>query len=62
MVNFSWYALSPVVAAVAAVLSIAAMRYLATLCGLSPGSAWVPGVVADAGAAAGSLVWLVGRA
>lgn len=47
-----------VVAAAAAVLSFAALRDLALLCGFSPGLAWLLPVVVDAGAAAGSLVWL----
>lgn len=50
-----------VVAVAAAVLSFAALRDLALLCGFAPGLAWLLPVVVDAGAAAGSLVWL-GRA
>lgn len=51
-----------VVAAAAAVLSFAALRDLALLCGFSPALAWLLPVVVDAGAAAGSLVWLGNRA
>lgn len=51
-----------VVAAAAAILSFAALRDLALLCGFSTGLAWLLPVVVDAGAAAGSLVWLGGRA
>jgi hypothetical protein len=50
-----------VVAAAAAVLSFAALRDLALACGFSPRLAWLLPVVVDAGAAAGSLVWLGGR-
>lgn len=49
-----------VVAAAAAVLSFAALRDLALLCGFSRRLAWLLPVVVDAGAAAGSLVWLGG--
>lgn len=51
-----------VVAAAAAILSFAALRDLALLCGFSPQLAWLLPVVVDAGAAAGSLVWLGGWA
>jgi hypothetical protein len=51
-----------VVAAAAAVLSFAALRDLARLCGFTSELAWLLPVVVDAGAAAGSLVWLGGRA
>jgi hypothetical protein len=51
-----------VVAGAAAVLSFAALRDLARLCGFSSGLAWLLPVVVDAGAAAGSLVWLGGQA
>src|SRR5690349_11038966 len=51
-----------VVAGAAAVLSFAALRDLALLCGFSYNLAWLLPVVVDAGAAAGSLVWLGGRA
>jgi hypothetical protein len=51
-----------VVAGAAAVLSFAALRDLAQLCGFSPGLSWLLPVVVDAGAAAGSLVWLGGHA
>lgn len=51
-----------VVAAAAAVLSFAALRDLALLCGFAPTLAWLLPVVVDAGAAAGSLVWLGGWA
>jgi uncharacterized protein DUF2637 len=55
-------ALLAVVATAAAVLSFAALRDLAELCGFSTWLAWLLPVVVDAGAAAGSLVWLGGRA
>lgn len=51
-----------VVAAAAAILSFAALRDLALLCGFSPQLAWLLPVVVDTGAAAGSLVWLGGWA
>jgi hypothetical protein len=51
-----------VVAGAAAVLSFAALRDLARLCGFAPSLAWLLPVVVDAGAAAGSLVWLGGQA
>lgn len=51
-----------VVASAAAVLSFAALRDLARLCGFARNLAWLLPVVVDAGAAAGSLVWLGGRA
>jgi len=56
------FALLLVVAGAAAVLSFAALRDLALLCGFSRDLAWLLPVVVDAGAAAGSLVWLGGRA
>jgi hypothetical protein len=56
------YALLLVVAGAAAVLSFAALRDLALRCGFSERLAWLLPVVVDAGAAAGSLVWLGGRA
>ena len=56
------FGLLGVVAAAAAVLSFAALRDLALLCGFSPQLAWLLPVVVDAGAAAGSLVWLGGWA
>lgn len=52
------YALLSVVAAAAAILSFAALRDLALVCGFSRRLAWLLPVVVDAGAAAGSLVWL----
>lgn len=52
------YGLLAVVAAAAAVLSFAALRDLALLCGFSSELAWLLPVAIDAGAAAGSLVWL----
>jgi hypothetical protein len=55
-------ALLGVVALAAAVLSFAALRDLAELCGFAPGLAWLLPVVVDAGAAGGSLVWLTGWA
>lgn len=51
-----------IVATAAAVLSFSALRDLALLCGFAPELAWLLPVVVDAGAAAGSLVWLGGRA
>ncbi|OJY49487.1 DUF2637 domain-containing protein [Pseudonocardia sp. 73-21] len=54
------YGLLLIVAAAAAVLSFAALRDLALLCGFTPSLAWLLPVVVDAGAAAGSLVWLGG--
>jgi hypothetical protein len=56
------YTLLLVVAGAAAVLSFAALRDLALRCGFSERLAWLLPVVVDAGAAAGSLVWLGGRA
>jgi hypothetical protein len=56
------YALLGVVAGAAAVLSFAALRDLALVCGFAPQLAWLLPVVVDAGAAAGSLVWLGGWA
>lgn len=56
------YSLLAVVAAAAAVLSFDALRGLALLCGFARWLAWLLPVVVDAGAAAGSLVWLGGRA
>lgn len=55
------FLLLAVVAAAAAVLSFSALRDLALVCGFAAGLAWLLPVVVDAGAAAGSLVWL-GRA
>lgn len=52
------YGLLAVVATAAAVLSFAALRDLAILCGFDPWLAWLLPVVVDAGAAAGSLAWL----
>ncbi len=52
-----WVLLS-VVAAAAAVLSFAALRDLAAVCGFAPSLAWLLPVVVDAGAAAGCTVWL----
>lgn len=54
------YLLLLVVAVAAAVLSFAALRDLALVCGFAPSLAWLLPVVVDAGAAAGSLVWLGG--
>lgn len=54
------YGLLLIVAAAAAVLSFAALRDLALVCGFAPQLAWLLPVVVDAGAAAGSLVWLGG--
>jgi hypothetical protein len=53
------YILLAIVAAAAAVLSFDAMRGLALLTGFTPGLAWLLPVVVDAGAAAGTLVWLL---
>ena len=55
------YVLLTVVAGAAAMLSFAALRDLALLCGFTPALAWLLPVVVDAGAAAGSLVWLGAR-
>ena len=54
------FLLLAVVAAAAAVLSFSALRDLALLCGFAAELAWLLPVVVDAGAAAGSLVWLGG--
>lgn len=54
------FALLGVVATAAAVLSFAALRDLALVCGFASQLAWLLPVVIDAGAAAGSLVWLGG--
>ncbi len=55
------YALLAIVATAAAVLSFSALRDLALVCGFAPQLAWLLPVVVDAGAAAGSLVWLGGQ-
>ena len=55
------FGLLAVVATAAAVLSFSALRDLALLCGFAAELAWLLPVVVDAGAAAGSLVWLGGR-
>src|SRR3954453_12067789 len=52
------YLLLAIVAGAAAMLSFAALRDLAELCGFARVLAWLLPVVVDAGAAAGSLVWL----
>lgn len=54
------YGLLLIVASAAAVLSFSALRDLALVCGFAPWLAWLLPVVVDAGAAAGSLVWLGG--
>ena len=54
------HALLAVVASSAAVLSFAALRDLALVCGVASQLAWLLPVVIGAGAAAGSLVWLGG--
>lgn len=54
------YLLLGIVAAAAAVLSFSALRDLALVCGFAPTLAWLLPVVVDAGAGAGSLVWLGG--
>lgn len=59
--RLSLYVLLAAVAAAGAVLSFAALRDLALLCGFSARLAWLLPVVVDAGAAAGSLVWLGGH-
>ncbi len=56
------YGLLAVVATAATVLSFAALRDLALLCGFTRGLAPLLPIVIDAGAAAGSLVWLSGWA
>ncbi|WP_214364963.1 DUF2637 domain-containing protein [Pseudonocardia sp. H11422] len=56
------FALLLIVAVAAAVLSFAALRDLALTCGFAAWLAWLLPVVVDAGAAAGSLVWLGGWA
>lgn len=43
-------------------LSFSALRDLALVCGFAPRLSWLLPVVVDAGAAAGSLVWLGGHA
>ncbi|HVL86347.1 MAG TPA: DUF2637 domain-containing protein [Pseudonocardia sp.] len=52
------FVLLGVVAAAAAVLSFAALRDLALVCGFTAGLAWLLPVTVDAGAAAGTLAWL----
>ena len=52
------FGLLAVVAGAAAMLSFAALRDLALLCGFARGLAWLLPVIVDVGAAAGSLVWL----
>lgn len=54
----SLYALLATVAGAAAVLSFAALRDLAQACGFEPHLAWLLPITIDAGAAAGSIVWL----
>lgn len=56
--RFILYTLLAVVAAAAAVLSFSALRDLALVCGFDPSLAWLLPIVIDAGAAAGSIVWL----
>ena len=56
------YGLLLVVSGASAVLSFAALRDLALVCGFAVALAWLLPVVVDAGAAAGSLVWLGGQA
>lgn len=56
--RYALFVLLAAVSAAAAVLSFAALRDLALLCGFSTRLAWLLPVVVDAGAAAGSLVWL----
>lgn len=52
------YALLAVVAGAAAVLSFAALRDLALVCGFGERLAWLLPVAIDVGAAAGALAWL----
>lgn len=52
------YVLLATVATAAAVLSFSALRDLALVCGFSERLAWLLPVTVDAGAAAGSIVWL----
>lgn len=52
------YGLLSIVAAAAAVLSFAALRDLALMCGFDEDLAWLLPVTIDAGAAASSYVWL----
>lgn len=52
------YSLLSVVAVAAAVISFDALRSLAELAGFSPRLSWLVAVVVDAGAAAGTRVWL----
>jgi hypothetical protein len=54
------FTLLAVVAAAAGLLSFSALRDLAVVCGFARHLAWLLPVVIDAGAAAGSLVWLGG--
>ena len=56
------YVLLGVVATAAAVLSFSALSDLSLVCGFAAQLAWLLPVVIDAGAAAGSLVWLGGQA
>lgn len=58
---WTWAAMVAVLAA-AAVLSFAALRDLAELCGVEPALAWLLPVCVDAGAAVSTRVWLDGRA
>lgn len=58
---WTWAAMLAVLAA-AAVLSFAALRDLAELCGVEPALAWLLPVCVDAGAAVSTRVWLDGRA
>lgn len=60
--NRMLYVLLLVVALAAAVLSFDALHGLAILCGFTPNLAPLLPVTVDAGAAAGSLVWLRGEA
>lgn len=57
----TWLAMLLVLAA-AAVLSFAALRDLAELCGVAPPLAWLLPISVDAGAAVSTRIWLSGRA
>lgn len=60
MTRVGMWVLLGLVAGAAAVLSFAALRDLAALCGFSTALAWLLPVTVDAGAAAGCLAWLAG--
>lgn len=58
MTRVEMWAVLVVVAGAAAVLSLSALRDLASLCGFPPNLAWLLPIVIDVRAAAGCLVWL----